>query len=198
MKFSRLIIGLVGILISFTVFAVKPLPPDEVAHQDFWNPTYHIQRLNYCLIDGKTCGLPVAKCFCKLLGFYDAAEAKIANNVGYTNFLNTSASCKGWKCHGFKVIRCIHRIKHHPAASYYYRLKKFPLPRFANYRIDWCLKKNQHCGKPAANSFCKRLGYMHAQSYKKQSLVFATKTLGSQALCFGSQCTGFREIICYR
>ncbi len=168
------------------------------SQRDFWSPTYHIERLNYCLIDGKTCGIVVAKRYCKLMGYQDAARAVKQPNVGFTHYLATNATCKGWRCDGFKIIQCSNRITHKPAASYYYRTKKFVLPRFANYRVAWCLEKNKGCGKASALSFCRRLGYVKTHSFKQEKALPATKALGNQELCFGQGCSGFSEITCYR
>ena len=173
----------------------------SVTHEyerDFWRPTYHVERLNYCLIDGKTCGINVANQYCHLMGYQDALREEIEYNVGFTHYLATNAACKGWQCNGFKLIQCMNKITHKPVAPYYNRFKKFALPRFANYRVAWCLEKNTQCGKPAAYSFCRRLGYMKVSSFKKENAVVATKTIGNQELCLGATCTGFSEIICYR
>lgn len=170
----------------------------QIYHRDFWYPTYHIERLNYCLIDGKTCGRKVATQYCHLMGYQEARRVKIAYNVGLTHYLATNSACKGWRCNGFKVIECINKIVHKPAAPYYYRSRKFVLPRFDHYRVAWCLEKNKKCGKPAAFSFCRRLGYMKASGFKKENAVVATRAIGSRELCFGADCSGFSEITCYR
>ncbi len=171
---------------------------DGTYTRDFWSPTYHVERLSYCYIDGKTCGKVVATQYCHLMGFENLSHEEIEHNVGLTNYLDSNSACRGWGCDGFKLIQCANKIIHRPAASYYYRLKKFAYPRFAHYRVDWCMEKNKHCGKQAAYSFCRRLGYEQVKSFKKDKFVPATRTLGSEALCFGFGCKGFSEIICYR
>lgn len=171
---------------------------DPVYHRDFWYPTYHITRLDYCLIDGKTCGMPVASRYCHLMGFHRSDYIIIDHNIGLTHYLATNAGCKGWRCDGFKLIRCVNKIIHKPPAPYYYRAHRFAAPRYKEYRVDWCLTKGKKCGKPAALSFCRRLGYMKTTEYKMEQEVSATKTVGSQELCFGPECRGFSEITCYR
>lgn len=187
-----------GLILGVSICTAKPNAREEIAHRDFWHPTYHIQRLNYCLLDGTTCGFKVANEYCRLMGYCGTDQAEIDYNVGLTHYLHSNATCKGWRCHGFKVIRCVNKIIHKPAAPYYYRSKRFDVPRFNHYRVDWCLEKNKGCGSKAAVSFCRRLGYMQAGGFKQQDHLPATKTLGSQELCFGGACIGFREITCYR
>ena len=171
---------------------------EQYFFRNFWYPTYAMQRLNYCTLDGKECGKSVATLYCKMLGYERSGEEIIDYNVGLTNFLSTRAQCKGWRCNGFKLITCVGAFSHKPARDYYYRSKRFVFPRFNHYRVDWCYENEQGCGKRAAYSYCRRMGYMHAQGYKKQSNVPATKALGNQKLCFGKTCNGFSDITCYR
>jgi hypothetical protein len=188
------------ILMSYCIFSGFTEAGSASAryHGDFWYPTYHIYRLNYCLVDGKTCGKIVADRYCKLMGYAGSDRALIEYNVGRTNYLLVRNVCDNWKCNGFKRIRCVNKIIHKPAAPYYYRYKKYVLPRYNQFRIDWCLEKNKACGKPAAYSFCRRLGYHHASGFKKAEALPSTKTLKSQEICFGQGCNGFSEITCFR
>ena len=66
----------------------------HVYSRNFWSPTFHIERLNYCTVDGKECGLAVANKYCKMMGYEQADEAIIDYNVGLTNYLLSSAQCK--------------------------------------------------------------------------------------------------------
>lgn len=167
-------------------------------YRNFWSPTYHIQRLNYCTLDGKQCGLAVASQYCKMLGYEKASEEIIDYNVGLTNYFLIRAQCKGWNCNGFTLITCVGNFPHKPAKDYYYRLKRFVFPRFGHYRVDWCYENGQGCGQHAAHSFCRRMGFMNAHEYKKQEHVSATKAIGNHKLCFGKTCDGFSSITCYR
>lgn len=170
----------------------------EVFHRSYWQPNYHGQRLSYCMLDGKECGLPVATRYCQIMGYMRADHQIIANNVGKTNYLSTKARCIGWRCNGFKTIRCAGKISPIPPKSYHYRLKRFVFPRYNHYRIDWCYDGTQHCGKRVAHSFCRRMGYMKAQNFTIQKHVGATQAIGNQKLCFGQECNAFAEITCYR
>lgn len=167
-------------------------------YRNYWSPMYQGARLNYCMLDAKTCGQAVADDYCRMMGYQSANEALKANNVGVTHFLASHAKCQGWQCDGFKLIRCVGKIKHQPMQGYYYRYRRFVYPRFGHYRVAWCYADHKHCGEKAAYSFCRRMGYMGSKRYTQQQGVQATKSLGDQKLCFGSDCTGFHEIICYR
>lgn len=174
-------------------------PQSPVYHRDFWRPTYHINRLDYCFFGGKQCGKQVADQYCKLMGYESSDRQVIEYNVGCTNYIHTKFVCKqGWRCNGFKRIRCRNKLVHQPPAPYYYHLNKFVLPRYNQFRVAWCLKRNKLCGKPAAYSFCRRMGFMKTVGFKKETGVLATRTLEAEELCFGPSCNGFSEITCYR
>lgn len=171
--------------------------PSEVFHRSFWQPYYHGERLNYCTFDGK-CGMPVATSYCQMMGYARADQQIIANNVGLSNYLGVHARCIGWRCNGFKTIRCRSDITHKPPKVYHYRFKRFVYPRFNQYRVDWCYDGARNCGKRAAYSFCRRLGYASARNFTIQKHVSATQAIGNQKLCFGPECNGFSKIDCYR
>jgi hypothetical protein len=167
-------------------------------YRNFWNPTYNGQRLNYCTLDSKACGLAVANKYCKLMGYEKANEAIIDYNVGLTNYILTRAQCKGWNCNSFTLITCTGNFSQYPPKVSSYRSQRFVFPRVDHYRIDWCYENSRGCGQRAAYSFCRRMGYMNAQYFKKQEHVMATKALGNGKLCFGDDCSGFSSITCYR
>ena len=193
--FRYLLVLFVMIFLSLQATAAEK---QQQFFRDFWNPTFHTQRLNYCSPDGKECGLPVANKYCSMMGYERADKASIDYNIGLTNYLLSGAKCKGWRCNGFKLITCVGSFSHQSQKNYYYRSQRFVFPRFNHYRIDWCYENGRGCGKRAAYSFCRRMGYMNAQYFKKQDDVAATKALGNQKLCFGDECRGFDSITCYR
>lgn len=170
-----------------------------VGYRDFFYPTYHGMRLSYCTVDNKTCGKKLASRYCKLLGYERASKTMIDHNVGLTRYPSTNLQCQGWKCDGFKLITCENSLKKTPTPVYYYRMRDFILPRFENYRIDWCYQEKKGCGRRAADAFCRQEGYGRSRGYERSSTkVAATRTIGSGALCFGQACKGFERITCYR
>ncbi len=168
------------------------------AFRNFWHPTFLGERLDYCTVDGKECGKTVADRYCQMLGYDYSSDNEIAYNIGLTHYLSTSERCKGWRCNGFMTIVCATGLSHTPPKPYHYREKRFADPRFNDYRVDWCYDQKQGCGSRAANSFCSRMGFMQAKHFVKETQVSATKTMGSQELCFGNQCNAFKLIVCYR
>lgn len=192
------------VLIAILAYAVLCMSQGQAQdngqkfYRNFWSPTYLSQQLSYCLLGDKACGMPVANRFCKMLGYEKAANEIIAHNVGLTHYISSRERCKGWECDGFKLIRCVGEISHEPPAVYYYQFRRFALPRYDHYRIDWCYQEGKECGQKVAHSFCRRMGYLRAKGYKKQTHVPATMALGNQKLCFGNECHGFKEISCYR
>ncbi len=193
LKIKNLIFLLI-ILLTTSVFAIDK----DNFYRSFWLPNYNGQRLNYCTIDGKFCGLEVANRYCRMLGYLKADQQVIDHNVGLTQFLSLSARCRGWQCNGFKTIRCVTNLKHNPPHPYHYRSKHFAYPRFNNYRVDWCYDGQKGCGQPAAYSFCRRMGYLTNHKFAIQKQISATKALANQKLCFGKECNAFEFINCYR
>jgi len=195
MNFSKFVLLGAMVLIVFSAQAAKDT---SAFYRNYWHPLYHGQRLHYCQLDGKTCGLAVASAYCRIMGYDYADQEIIANNVGSTRLLEGSAYCQGWECNGFKTIRCVSKFPHKPPRSYYYRLRRYVVPRFNNYRVDWCYDGQKGCGRKAAFSFCRRMGYTNVREYRMQTQIGATQAIGNQKLCFGNTCNGFANIDCFR
>lgn len=193
MKLLKIIIFLTSLFIVPNIFA-KPVA-DEY-YRDFWDPTYHLLRVNYCTADGKLCGRELADAYCKRRGYNRVVDERIAYNVGVTNYFGSKLQCKGC-CNSFEYIRCAGNIKHKPPHVYWHRYKKFVDPVFDNERVDWCYQPGKGCGDKTAFSFCRRMGYAKASSYKKCEHLPRTRMIGSKKICNGN-CRGFAEIICFR
>ena len=133
-----------------------------------------------------------------MMGYTRADQHAIDHNVGLTHFLSSSGRCMGWSCNGFKIIRCVANLNHNPPKAYHYRYKKFVYPRFEHYRVAWCYDGRRGCGRRAAFSFCRRMGYLQASGYRIERAVAATKAIANQKLCFGKACNAFSVIMCYR
>src|SRR3990167_1691635 len=185
-------------LLALIAFGAQAARDKSAFYRNYWHPIYHGQHLNYCELDGKTCGLAVASAYCRIIGYDNADQAIIANNVGETRFLEGSAYCKGWQCNGFKTIRCVSKLPHKSPRAYYYRLRRYAVPRFNHYRVDWCYDGLKGCGHKAAFSFCRRMGYTDVRQSRMQTALGATQAIGNQKLCFGNTCTGFANIDCFR
>ena len=168
------------------------------AYRDFWYPTYHGERLDYCTSDEKVCGLLLANDYCQVMGYTRARKQRVDHHVGLTHYLGSKEQCKGWRCDGFMLISCEKKFaKNHPDV-YVYRSKIFAFPRVDHYRVDWCYSASHGCGERSAYAFCRKMGYSKSIAHKQDVHVFATKTLGDRALCFGKACHAFKAITCYR
>lgn len=181
----------------FNIWA-HALPSSDKIYTSFWHPTLRGERLDYCTYNHKDCGKIVADRYCKMMGYDFASQNVKAHNLGLTHFLDTRLRCQGFQCNGFSNIACAKHLKHNPPRSYHYRKKRFVVPRYNQYRVDWCYKGNQGCGLEAANSFCSRMGFIKAKHYKKDVVVAATKKLGTEELCFNNHCQSFKVIVCAR
>lgn len=190
--------GTLFLTACFFLSAAHASDNQQSYYRSFWSPTFHGRSLDYCLPAQKECGSAVADRYCRLMGYDKSSKSTIAYNVGLTNYFGGCSGCKGWTCNGFKRISCVAETRHKPTKDYYFRSKKFVFPRFNHYRVDWCYKNGQDCGKRAAFSFCRHMGYMREQHYEKESHVAATRAIGNQRLCFGDDCNAFSSITCYR
>ncbi|MBI2785128.1 MAG: hypothetical protein HYX60_01995 [Legionella longbeachae] len=193
----RYFIFLVFLLCSFLGHSTTKEKQNK-AFRSFWHPAYMGERVDYCTADGKECGKAVADRYCQMFGYENSVQNEIAYNIGLTHYLMSSQTCKGWRCNGFMTIACVTRLSHTPPQPYHYREKRYADPRFNNYRLDWCYDRKTGCGSRAANSFCNRMGFLQAKDFVKETQIGATKTIGSQELCFGNQCNAFKMIVCYR
>ncbi|WP_242604460.1 hypothetical protein [Legionella gresilensis] len=191
--------SLLCILLLLLMQSVYAVQRSQLFYRNFWQPYYHGQRLDYCMVGGVNCGLPVANRYCQMMGYARADQQRIAHNVGLTNYISCPKRCKGWRCNGFKTIRCVGYQLHKPPKAYHYRYRRFVYPRYNEYRVAWCYDGVRGCGRRAAYSFCRRMGYLKVSSFSIQKHVAATKAIGNQKLCFGKECChAFTQITCFR
>jgi hypothetical protein len=69
-------------------------------------------------------------------------------------------------------------------------------PRWFDDRLDWCLTWSNNCGKPAADNFCMRRRFTAAAGFEAEPGVGKTRVSGTNQICNGANCTGFRFITC--
>ena len=77
--------------------------------------------------------------------------------------------------------------------------KTFRYPTINGYRLDWCRKWAQDCGKGAADAFCKRIGFTKAISFEEDYDIGAkspTYVIDDGKICNQSFCDGFKYITC--
>lgn len=79
---------------------------------------------------------------------------------------------------------------------------EFKEPTVRGVRLDLCKHNGRECGKPAADLFCREMGFSRSIGHVPdprmgvrgiQSLIF-----GDGMLCNGTQCRGFGSIICLK
>lgn len=67
-------------------------------------------------------------------------------------------------------------------------------------RLDWFYFFAKHCGRPAADDFCRTNGYARASSFDKTPIRSgSTRTLGGREFCrpsSGDSCDAFSRIVC--
>lgn len=171
---------------------------NQTYYRSFWNPMYYGERLAYCAKDDTHCNKPIALRYCQAMGYKTLKRSEVAYNVGRTHYMDQEGECTGWGCDGFKLIECEGALVKDKTQSYLYRKNRFAYPRIENHRVDYCATKQGECGYKAAYSFCRRMGYEDAVSYKIDKSIQATRRVRDQSLCYGNQCKGFETIVCRR
>ncbi|TBW37408.1 hypothetical protein EYW49_11675 [Siculibacillus lacustris] len=86
------------------------------------------------------------------------------------------------------------------AATAAAEIRTFERPRIGGMRLDWCLTWARACGKPAADAFCERRGYVGALNFAMEPNVGATEPtrLITGAVCDADMCNGFTHVSCAR
>lgn len=190
---KRFAILFISLILPCVLFA----DAHQIARRNIWEPQFQGQNLAYCTANGDACGLPVATRYCRLLGYDKASHQVVSMNAGLTHYIDTKARCVGWRCPGFKNITCIRDARDETVLPAHYRNRRFDFPRYNHYRVDYCYDGTSGCGKRAAQSFCRRLGYMRTTGFVSDPHIRATSAIGNQKLCF-RDCTAFKQIDCFR
>jgi hypothetical protein len=78
--------------------------------------------------------------------------------------------------------------------------KSFVAPKIKDVRLDWCRHWARDCGKPAAELFCRQMGFSKAVRFSIDPDIgargIATVVFGDGKLCRAPYCSGFRIITC--
>jgi len=77
--------------------------------------------------------------------------------------------------------------------------KTFRYPTINGYRLDWCRKWAQDCGKGAADAFCRKMGFAKAISFEEDYDIGAkspTYVIDDGKICNQGFCDGFKYVTC--
>jgi hypothetical protein len=158
--------------------------------QNFTQPRWIEDRLDWCLTWGTDCGKPAADNFCKHRRFSGASAFAADPGVGHTRVSGTNQVCDGSFCTGFKFITCTGPLPSHE--------QNFTQPRWIEDRLDWCLTWGTDCGKPAADAFCRSQGFTDSffSVADPEPGRSSTRLIGTDQICDQNFCVGFQMIIC--
>jgi hypothetical protein len=94
----------------------------------------------------------------------------------------------------FGSIRAQPKVEAQPTT----RVRKiFKQPRVGKVRLNCCLKMNQECGKPAADEYCRSIGYQRSSSCKMDNNGCSpTFLIGTKSVCNQPFSKGFEEVEC--
>lgn len=80
--------------------------------------------------------------------------------------------------------------------------RSFSAPAVKGVRLDWCKHWARDCGKPAADLFCREMGFQHAAQFEIDVGVggrgIRTLVFGDGRICSHPTCSSFKAITCAR
>jgi hypothetical protein len=154
------------------------------------NPTYRGYGLDWCYVFANQCGKPAADAFCRGNGQGPAIRWEKLNNPGTrTMTIGQKSICdpSSHVCDTFSFIEC-------QSVS-----RTFSNPSYRGYRLDWCRVFENDCGAPAADAFCRQLGFSGNGPFQFQpNLSVSTMTIGQNSICdpHVHRCDSFASITC--
>lgn len=72
----------------------------------------------------------------------------------------------------------------------------YEAPREGGAPLDWCVSYAHDCGSPAAERFCRQMGFPHAAKFDSYHPGQTYIPLGDNHYCNGPQCTALRNVEC--
>lgn len=162
----------------------------------FVTPRYQGYPVDRCLYSGRQCNQPAADAFCRAVGYQRATRYQW-QYMAPTRILGTGHICNtpGRRgCGGFTLVDCSR-----PSSSQA-NTRTFNNPILRGYHVDRCLYYGRQCNQPAADAFCRAVGYSRATHYQWRYMA-PTRILGTGQICNvpgRGGCGGFTRVTCAR
>lgn len=159
----------------------------------FAYPKWNGYALDWCKNFEGQCGKPAADLWCQKKGFPQAVAFTKLYRVSFqTMTVGNNAVCdpRSHHCDSFQSITC----QDLPVVT-------IVQPRYNGYRLDWCQTFGTNCGAPAADLYCRKLGYAGLHSFAFQGpITQQTMTVGNNAVCDPRfhRCDSFGWVRCRR
>jgi hypothetical protein len=74
--------------------------------------------------------------------------------------------------------------------------KVFQNPKVNGYALDLCRSWSKDCGKPAADAWCKKAGYLRALQFKVKEDSPPTRVISSGKVCNAPSCDRIISVTC--
>jgi hypothetical protein len=101
----------------------------------------------------------------------------------------------------FRILACL-GLAASAADAAFAETRNFNAPSIRGVRVDLCMHWGSDCGKPAADLFCREMGFSEAQNFIPANdiggRVGRTLVFGDGRFCEGAACDGFGSITCVR
>ena len=156
----------------------------------FDNPMNNGKLVDWCLTFQADCGKPAADAYCQMRGYGDAIihpKRQVYHQETLT--MEQPSICSPSRniiCNSFDYITC--RVLEHT----------FEYPMEHDRALDACLSYSRSCGIPAANAYCKDMGYVMASEYFIIESRGETMAHGDHSVCDPNwhPCNTFTSITC--
>ncbi|MEM6460632.1 MAG: hypothetical protein AAF724_01810 [Pseudomonadota bacterium] len=198
--------------------------PAQETTQTFNAPTINGIRLDWCRLYGRQCGAPAAELFCRSRGFTRAVDFSIDPRIGVfgvpTVVFGDGRLCRSRACSGFQQITCARaapvEVQRDSRPADWRRsvgtgpdmktvvvnanTTRFRNPHIDNLRVDWCRNWGANCGKPAADLFCREMGFESANRFLMDRTSgingIPSLVIGDDRVCNARYCNAFKVIAC--
>jgi hypothetical protein len=176
-------------------------PAQAPAQTTFNNPGGTSGGQNYgidvCYYWGTYCGRYAADRFCENRKLGNATQFSFRFDTPPTWVIGDAKWCSGPWCDRFASITCGRRGTTFPATYTF----DSPFTRDHNdkvFGIDVCLNWGRNCGQPAADRYCRFVGYSRATQFSFRNDSPPTWVMGDNQTCAAAACDRFQQITCTR
>jgi hypothetical protein len=151
-------------------------------------------RVDWCLNWGNNCGKPAAEAFCQARGFRQALSFQSQRMGGPTWVAGDRKICLHPVCTALVNVTC----EGEADARSFAMVQDFPDPTINHVPIATCLAHAHECGKPAADSFCRAVGFLRATHFQESAPSGPIVHFGDATNCSGEHCRALKNVICSR
>jgi hypothetical protein len=151
-------------------------------------------RVDWCLNWATNCGKPAADAFCDARGFKQAVSFQSEITGGPTWVAGDRKICLHPACGALAAVAC----EGEADRKSFTLVDEFPTLTINHVPIATCLQPSRECGKPAADSVCRAIGFTRATHFSEAPGGGPIVHFGDGTPCTGEKCRVLAGVICSR